>query len=419
MTRTACFILLLAASLASQDQRPTDDAPRPIDDGEKSILAKDLHKHISFLASDEMKGRDAGSPEAEKAARYIRERMEELGVKPAGNDKGYEHKFSIPGRICRNVCGLVTGTSSTLKKEYVVLGAHFDHVGMGMRGSRGRSGEIHNGADDNASGTSSLLELMEAFAKKPAKRSILFLFFSAEEKGLLGSKAWCQRPTRPLGRIAAMLNMDMVGRSKDNYLFIGGINTGLGFEKLIRKENDPFGFNLELHGGGKAPSDNASFYAKDVPVLFFFTAEHDEYHTQDDDVVLINTTDQARITRLAYRVARKVADSSKRPKFKKDDRNAMPAASERGIDHVRRTLGVRLGPYDEKTKGMPIASVLTRGLAARARLKEGDIILTLDDHEAKSKEAVQSVFAIKRKGQRIRLKLRRGSRALKTTLVVK
>ncbi|MAG55560.1 MAG: hypothetical protein CMJ83_04640 [Planctomycetes bacterium] len=419
---TRCLLLLLALStcLTAQQNGQVPEL-RPSDDGEKLITAKDLLGHITFLASDEMKGRNAGSPEAKKAAAYIVKRMEELGIKPAGQDKGYLHGFSALGRVCRNVCGILPGTDSRLKKEYLVLGAHYDHVGLGMRGSRTprRAGEIHNGADDNASGTSSLLELMEAFAKKRTKRSILFLFFSAEEKGLLGSKAWCKRPTRRLGRIAAMLNMDMVGRSSKDYLFVGGVNTGSGFEQLVRKENEPFKFNLELHGGGRAPSDNASFYNEGIPVLFFFTAEHNEYHTPDDDTPLINTSGHELITRLAYRTAKHLGNAKKRPRFHKDDRNAMPLASQRGVDYVRRLLGVRLGAYDDETKGMALTSVDRGGLAGKARLKEGDIILTLDGYKAESKEAVQSVLAVKQKGDKIKLRFLRGERKLKTTLTVR
>ncbi|NRA96918.1 MAG: M28 family peptidase [Planctomycetes bacterium] len=417
--RPILILAVLLAPLTAQQDGPVK-SPRPVDDGEKTISADDLKGHIDFLASDEMKGRDAGSEEGKRAADYIRAHMEEHGLKPAGADKTWFHGFSALGRVCRNVCGVLPGKHSRLKREYVVIGAHYDHVGVGMRGSRtpNRRGEIHNGADDNASGTSALLELVEAFAKKPPKRSVLFLAFDAEEKGLLGSRAWCAKPTRPLGRIAAMLNLDMVGRSKDGYLFVGGINTGRGFESLLRKENKPFGFNLELHGGGKAPSDNASFYAKDIPVLFFFTAEHNEYHTPDDDIDLVNTRDQALITRLIYRLGRTLADG-KRPRFQKDDRNAMPAASERGQDYVRSLLGVDVGPYDEQRKGLPVTRVRPDGLAATAHLKEGDVLLSLDGYKAESRQAVQSVLALKKRGDSIALRIKRKSRTLKTKLRVK
>lgn len=420
MPRALTLIVLAVLLLPLAAQEGPVKSPRPVDDGEKTISADDLKKHLEFLASDEMKGRDAGSEEGKRAAEYIREHMEKYGLKPAGVDKTWFHGFAIPRRVCRNVCGVLTGRDSRLKREYIVIGAHYDHVGLGMRGSRtpNRGGEIHNGADDNASGSSALLELMEAFSKKPPKRSILFIAFDAEEKGLLGSKAWCKKPTRPLGRIAAMINLDMVGRSKDGYLFIGGLNTGKGFEPLIRKENKPFGFELELHGGGRAPSDNASFYAKGIPVLFFFTAEHGQYHTPDDDIELVNTRDQALITRLAYRVGRKLADG-RRPRFQKDDRNAMPASSQRGEDFLRTMLGIDVGAYDAKAKGMPVTRVRRGSLAESARLKEGDVLLTLDGYKAESRQAVQSVLALKRKGDFVALRIKRKSRTLKTKLQLK
>jgi len=419
-SRLVVAALLALLPLGAQEQQSPLSAPKPLDAGEETINAEDLTAHLEYLSSDEMKGRDAGSEEARRAAAYIAAHMEKHGLKPAGKDKEWEHGFAALGRVCRNVCGLLPGTDARLRKEYLVIGAHYDHVGLGMSGSRtpGRRGEIHNGADDNASGTSALLELIEAFSKKPTKRSILFLAFDAEEKGLLGSKAWTKKPTRSLGRIAAMINLDMVGRSKDGYLFIGGVNTGRGFEKMIRAANEPFGFNLELHGGGNAPSDNASFYRKKIPVLFFFTAEHGQYHTPDDDLPLLNTADQALITRLAYRVGRKIGDG-KRPRFQKDDRNAMPASSQRGRDYVRRMLGVDLGSFDEDAGGLPVTRVHEGGLAAKARIKEADVLLSLDGYKAQSREAIQSVLALKSRGDSIDLRIKRKGRTLKTKLSVR
>jgi hypothetical protein len=215
-----------------------------------------------------------------------------------------------------------------------------------------------------------------------------------------------------------MLNMDMVGRSKDNYLFVGGLNTGSGFVDLIRKLNETSAFDLELHGGGRAPSDNHSFYEADIPVMFFFTAEHAEYHTPDDDVARLNTADQERITRMIYRVTRSLADDSRRPRFAKDDRSAMPATSERGKDLVRSILGATLGPFDAQSMGMPVDDVSDSTVGAKAGLRTGDVILGLDEFDAVSRNAVQSVLALKHKGERVKVRIRRGKRTLSTTLVV-
>lgn len=413
-------LLLLACIVRAQDPPPPPAPPEPapdgaydtlppLDPGEGTITAKEILDHLTFLASDEMKGRSTGSLEAEKAADYIVEHMQKHGLQPAGDAKSFNHKFNAIGMVNRNVCGVVPGTDGALKKEYLVFGAHYDHVGLGSFGSRkpNSSGQVHNGADDNASGTSALLELIEAFAKKPARRSVLFLAFSGEERGLLGSKAWVKTPTVPLKSVAAMLNLDMVGRSKDKYLFIGGLNTGTGFEKLVRDAAKPFGFALELHGGGHGPSDHDSFYSQKVPAMFFFTAEHEQYHTPDDDVPLINVADEALIARLAYRMGRKLADGP-RPKWEKDDRQAMPRTSERGVDPARQMLGVNLAEPGQGEEGVPVIGVDKGGIAEDAGVTVEDRITTIDGEKMTTAKQVRDHLQVCRPGSQVKVQVVRG-----------
>ena len=177
-----------------------------------SITAPELQKFVETLADDTFEGREAGSRGGRAAGNYLLEQMEKRGLKPAGTDGGYVQEF---GRGYRNLLGIVEGSDEKLKKEIIVVGAHYDHVGYGSRSnSFGPLGLIHNGADDNASGSSGLLELMEAVQKLPRapKRSILFVYWDGEEKGLLGSRHWTSAPTLPLERVKFCVNVDMIGR---------------------------------------------------------------------------------------------------------------------------------------------------------------------------------------------------------------
>lgn len=386
-------------------------AQDPLDDGEKLISSEGVMEHLRWLASDELKGRVTGSDEIALVGERIIKVMKQHGLKPAGDNKGYENKFPALNKVCRNICGIVLGSDAALRKEHVVVGAHYDHVGIGAFGSRsgeaGR-GQVHNGADDNASGTSALLELIEALAAKPPKRSVLFLAFSGEELGLVGSKAWCKAPTVPVTQLTSMLNLDMIGRSRDQYLFVGGLNSGSNFESILREVNKPFAFALELHGGGRGPSDFDSFYAIGVPALFFFTAEHADYHTPADDADKINAVDLTRITRLAYRAVRRLGDGPK-PKFAEDARQSMPRTSERGVEGPFFYLGARVAAVDQ---GVVISELSDSGDGAKNGLMKGDRLLQVDGKAVTGLEQVHEMFSLKRPATPLQLKVQRGRKNL-------
>jgi len=292
---------------------------------EDLIRAQDLRAHVYFLASEELEGREAGTDYARVASRYLRETLASYGVKPAGVEGTYYQSFEMGGiEKMRNVVGVVEGTDPKLKEEYLVIGAHYDHLGWGSREGLSGGRKIHNGADDNASGTASVLELAEVFARFPTKRSIIFLFFTAEEKGLWGSAYYCENPSRPLEKTVAMLNLDMVGRSKDHYLFVGGVGTGAGFKDLVLEQAQETSLWLELKPGGAVPSDNVKFFEEDIPVLFFFTNIHEDYHGPGDDWWKLNYPDQELITRTIYRIARVLGNEPERRKFHEDTGKAVP-----------------------------------------------------------------------------------------------
>ena len=270
----------------------------------------------------------------------------------------------------RNVVGFLTGRDPDLADEVVVLGAHHDHVGRGAVGSLGGKegeGQIHNGADDNGSGTVALLELAEWFAaaKNRPRRSLLFLSFSGEELGLLGSEHYVSDPLVPLADTVAMVNLDLVGRCTKGRLEVGGVGTGRGLQDVVAAANQPFGYDIQWDAQGQAPTDSTSFFVKKVPVLWLFTGLHEDYHRPSDDVEKVCFDDLARITRLTADVARRLADTDERVVY------TDPPKPKR-----RARLGVE--PAQEPhPRGVLLANVQEGGPAAKAGLVAGDVILSV------------------------------------------
>jgi Zn-dependent M28 family amino/carboxypeptidase len=273
------------------------------------IIESNLKKHIEYLASDEMKGRQTGSEEVEKAAQYIEKHFKKYGLLPKG-DKNYRQSFQAKVRRvvvedsirqADNVIGFLDNKA----KYTIVIGAHYDHLGHGELGTRDtlNVGKIHNGADDNASGVAGLLELARHYAKNDVQEpfNLLFIAFGAEEWGLLGSKYFTENPTIPLENIHWMLNMDMIGRyNPDNGLAIIGYGTSSAFPEIFEGITSDINFNLSKDGSGG--SDQTSFYKKDIPVLFFHTGGHPDYHKTGDDAHKIDYTSLKSILELEIKV---------------------------------------------------------------------------------------------------------------------
>lgn len=224
-------------------------------------------------------------------------------------------------KTCRNVSGMIEGKDSDLKNEYVVIGAHYDHLGMGEISSlyRGTEKIVHNGADDNASGTSGVLELAEKFASlnRGTKRSIIFITFSGEEYGLLGSNYFVNNLPVPANQIVAMFNMDMIGRMDTaNSMIVYGTGTSPIWKDILKKENE-FNFHLTFNDEGFGPSDQSSFYGKNIPVLFFFTGTHSDYHRPSDDAEKINSVGEEKILKYIFSIANDVVESTPKPEFVK------------------------------------------------------------------------------------------------------
>lgn len=266
----------------------------------QEIETKNLKKHVNFLASDNMKGRGTGSKQNLKAAKYIEKQFKKYKLEPLG-EKGYfqefnakVHKVKVPDsiRVARNVIGFLDNNAS----KTIIIGAHYDHLGEGKQGSslaNDSYGIIHNGADDNASGVAGLLELARVYSQNQLKESVNFLFiaFGAEELGLVGSRYFVQHPTYDLTNIHWMLNMDMIGRlNKETGVSIIGFGTSPAFETIFDEINSLEFVKFYTGYEGRGGSDQTSFYEKDIPVLFFHTGGHPDYHKPTDDVDKIDFT---------------------------------------------------------------------------------------------------------------------------------
>jgi hypothetical protein len=297
--------------------------------------------------------------------------------------------FTINTEIVRrevaayNVVGVLEGSDRLLKNETIVIGAHYDHLGRGGSGSLApRSGEIHHGADDNASGTAGVLELARVFtAQRPRpKRTIVFVAFGGEEEGLLGSNYYVNHPVTPLNNIVAMINMDMIGRMKDRKLVIGGVGTAKEWRDIIAQGTADASrkFELTLNEDGFGPSDHSSFYGKQIPVLFFWTGTHNDYHKPSDTFEKINYQDQTRILNLVSYIVKHLDGADKRVTYTTAKSDPTPRTG-----GFRVYLGT-IPNYADSNDGLLIDGVRDDSPAAKAGLKAGDRIVKIGARDVKN-----------------------------------
>jgi Tol biopolymer transport system component len=275
-------------------------------------------------------------------------------------------------RTGANVIGHLPGETG----EYIVIGAHFDHLGRGGGSSLARAGEeegIHYGADDNASGVAAMIEIAARMAREePRQRGLIFAAWSGEELGLLGSSKFCESPPVELSRIGAYLNMDMVGRVRDNQLAIQGLGSSPDWPALVERRNAPAGFSLSLSDDPYLPTDTTPFYLKGVPVLAFFSGAHEDYHRPTDTADKINYVDLTRVARLVGAIAADLADAGAAPAFARVERAQGPMGGDR--ETLRAYLGTIPDYVTEDIAGVKLAGARAGSPAERAGLREGDVI---------------------------------------------
>jgi hypothetical protein len=338
-----------------------------------------------YLAADDLEGRLAGSPGARCAGDFIARQLELLGLEPAGEDGTFFQSLPLassinphaPSGTGRNVVALLRGDDPDRRTEIVIVGAHYDHLGRGPFGSlEPDANEIHNGADDNASGVAALLETADRLVhRQPPARSILFIAFTGEEFGLLGSAHYTRSPTIPLERAVAMLNLDMVGRLGTGPLIVYGIDTAAEWEELVSETAAELGLEVAFNGSGYGPSDHTSFYSSDIPVLHFFTNVHSEYHKPTDDWELIDVEGLFSVSALVAGIAERVAERPTRLTLQRTE--APPPAREGGYGAYLGTVP-DFAPVDF---GVRLSGVRAGSPAEQAGMQKGDVLIRFDGAE--------------------------------------
>ena len=312
------------------------------------------------------------------------------------NNSGKPDSFALPGNLSASVKVSIVTTRATVNNvlaylpgktnEYVIIGAHYDHLGRGNFDSLAPSqiGQIHPGADDNGSGTAGVLELARLLApqKGQLRRGILFASFAGEELGLLGSAEWVKEPTRPLEKAVAMLNMDMIGRIKDDKVYVGGVGTGSTLKAMVEQAQTKSGFKMEYSPGGYSSSDHTSFVAKKIPVLFFFSGLHSDYHKPSDTWDKINPDSAARLLDVVSATGVQLADAEERPAF-------VVVAEDKPVGGMGGGGGY--GPYfgsipdfGQVENGVKFSDVKPNSPAAKAGLKAGDILVQFGEKPIKN-----------------------------------
>jgi aminopeptidase YwaD len=355
--------------------------------------AHSIRSDIAFLASDRLEGRGTGTPGNDSAAAYVAARFAQLKLKSF--QAGYRQPFIArslaavhagqPAELAtQNVVAFLPGRDPALRGEYVVVGAHFDHLGRSPEGAldpEARS-TIRNGADDNASGTAAVIELARLLSAAPPRRSVIFVAFSGEELGLLGSQYFVEHSPVPTDSIVAMLNFDMVGRLRENKLIVYGVATATELSVVLDSANTETAgagrrwstpLRITALGDGFGPSDHSSFYAKNIPVLHFFTDLHEDYHRASDDIDKIEAEGEAHVVDVAARVVRSIADRRNRLTFVRA--SAPPRVASSGREGSNVYLGSIPDMSAAEASGLRLMGVSPGSPAEQAGLRAGDVIV--------------------------------------------
>ena len=381
---TACIGGLLLMS--PQSANAADDVA-PLDAAAATITVAELRKHIDFLASDTLQGREGGTVGNHAAGAYLTGKVKLTSLVAAGDEGEWFQYFR--GNM-RNIIGVWPGTDPTLKDEFVLVGAHYDHVGFGAPGnSRGPIGYVHNGADDNASGTAALLEIIDALSsqKIELKRSVLFAFWDSEEKGLLGSKHFVATSQRPLEKVRLVLNADMLGRLRDAGLGVYGWRTATGMRQWISRQNSDR-LRLDFTLRYVADSDHWPFFELGIPSLMLHSGKHDDYHRPTDDTDRINFQGLQQVTQFLLRLTAAAANSDELPRFREQVRTEVPNPDEpvaQAAPPLRAParLGASFDAEQFARRVVRVMQIAPDSAASEAGLRVGDEVVELGGFEVK------------------------------------
>jgi len=363
--------------------------------GLSRISDADLKRHVSTLASDAFEGRQAGTRGGKAAAAYLRSELRKLREsRPLPQEQMQEF-----GREYQNLLVRLPGSDARLSKEVIVVGAHYDHVGYGnASNSHGPFGQIHNGADDNASGTSAVLELIEAFSslESPPPRTILFAFWDGEEAGLLGSKHWVAHPTLPLQDIRFVLNLDMLGRLRDGRVVTGGWRSAPGLRLFLASHNVSNDLKLAYQPRVIADSDHYPFYAVGIPAIHLDTDKHEDYHRPSDDPEKLNWEGLRRMTEFAYRIILDAASIPEFPPFRRAATHEIPPTwmTPRAAMDAPIRLGVSWDEELGRKNILQIRQITANSPASNAGLRVGDRITRLGSWEKGSLQDLKTTLQV-------------------------
>jgi len=385
---------------------------------------------LQYLAADEREGRGVGTRGLEQAGDYIARELRRAGLEPGGPAGGFFQEFTLApdapavahtnlgGARVRNVIGVLPGRSPALRRQIVVIGAHYDHLGLGGPNALDpdSTGRVHNGADDNASGTAALLEIARLLRGARPARTVVLVAFSAEELGVLGSSYYVKNPVpQPVDSIYAMLNLDMVGRLRQRRLLALGAGTAQEFAALLDSLNaaPQAGFDLRASGDGWGASDHSSFYAAKRPVLHFFTDLHEDYHRTTDDWPKIDAVGLARIAGYVTTVALALADRPEPLTFVDVPRPQVAS----GSAGTSASLGT-IPDMSESPGGVRLTGVRSASPAERAGIKAGDIITEIGGMRVADLYGMTDALRAHHPGDTVVVVVKRGDEQLRLTAVL-
>ena len=378
----------------------------------ETINTVSIKEDVAFLASDALEGRQTGSDGEQKAATYIAERFQNIGLQEKGTEK-YFQTFSFRPKTdphqevnytVKDGDSTITGTNvigyiDNKAENTIIIGAHYDHLGYGAEGSLHRGERaIHNGADDNASGVAVLLNLAGRLKAKNTNNNYLFMAFSGEEMGLLGSNYFVKNPTIDTKKVDYMINMDMVGRLKaDSTLAVYGVGTSPIFKQTVTANNSKF--KIVAKESGVGPSDHTSFYHADIPVLHFFTGQHEDYHKPTDDTEKLNYEGMQTISNYIFEIITDLDNNGKLPfRATKNESDSVPKFK----------VGLGVTPdYLYDGEGMRIDGTRENTPATNAGIQKGDVVMKIGDNEISDMMSYMKALAAFKKGDTTKVTVKR------------
>lgn len=412
-------VVLSACSLNSRTTR---------DLGTRAADSTAIRNDIAYLASDKLEGRMTGTPGNDSAAAYVARRYRYLGLEApfpgylqefTARPAAAAHMGDTAGMKTQNVVAILKGSDPALRNRYIVIGAHFDHLGRKSQYAMDpEAGDaIRNGADDNASGTAAVLQLARMLSVEKPKHSIVFANFSGEEEGLLGSQYFVENSPVPLDSIVTMFNFDMVGRLVDDKLLVYGTGTAAELPMLVDSASLKIVPALKIQGGGDGfgSSDHSSFYAKNIPVLHFFTDNHADYHRATDDVEKINAEGEARVVNLALEMIESLDRRPQRLSFIRSTRPSRMGPSSSGSQ-------VYLGSVPDMSAGtipgLKLTGIRAGSPAEKGGLAAGDIIVEFGGAAVTDLQTYSDALYSHKPGETVKVVFLRDGKRMETTVTL-